>query len=200
MLICLSFFWWWFFGGETKDDKKIPETPKVIEQSTPKKNLEDNDQDYLLNAGFVPLLPAIPAPNSNWQFFTDTQDKGTVKNLGNFTGKPTILHFWATWCAPCRKELPHFDQFVGKFSKEFNIVTLSVGKERSTDIWNFYKENSIQNLNVAIDELGNLGKSLNIRSIPCTVFLNSKGMIIGYFVGTLDWSDNKLIEALKKIL
>lgn len=201
MLICFSFFWWFFFGGETKNDKSPSEPPKVIEEKTvKKKNLEDNGQDYLLNVGFVPFLPAIPAPNSNWQFFSDPQDKGTVKNLGNFTGKPTILHFWATWCGPCRKELPHFDQFVSKFSKEFNIITLSAGKETAKNIWDFYKENGIKSLNVAIDEIGNLGKTLNVRSIPCTIFINQKGMIIGGFVGTVDWSDDRLIEALKKVL
>jgi thiol-disulfide isomerase/thioredoxin len=140
----------------------------------------------LLTINYIPSTPTVPLENiAYWE----KGEKGEVveKNLKDLQGKPVILHFWATWCGPCVKELPDLDAFAGK-QKAAHIVAIATDLKDAEKIRNFYQSKGITNLTIAFDKSGSLHRSLNTTGLPTTIFINSQGHEIGRIQGIIEWT------------
>ena len=96
-------------------------------------------------------------------------------NLDNFRGKLLILNFWATWCAPCREEMPSLDdlQSNSNFSN-LKIFPINIGQDDASKSEIFFKELNIKNLDIYIDAPVTLAKKFSLRGVPTTIFLIKK--------------------------
>jgi len=120
-----------------------------------------------------------------------------VINLNDFRGKLVIINFWATWCIPCRDEMPLLDELQGL--SEFNnlkIFPINVGKEKIKKIEKFFSELKIKNLELYFDNSSNLANSFLLRGIPTSVFVNKKGEEFARILGYVNFKDEKLIKWL----
>ncbi len=128
-------------------------------------------------------------------FFYDA-DKNIV-NLNDFRGQLIIVNFWATWCAPCREEMPSLDklQSFDNF-KNLKILPINVGQEKIEKSINFLKEIKIKNLELYFDDSIKLAKTFSLRGLPTSVIINKKGEEIARVVGSIDFTDEEFIKWL----
>ena len=127
--------------------------------------------------------------------FKDLKQKDI--NLANYKGKLVILNFWATWCAPCREEMPSLDllQSDSRFNN-LKIFPINIGQEDLLKSIIFFRELKIKNLNIYFDSTINLTKKFALRGIPTTILFNKEGKEFGRIIGSIDFSDQKFIEWL----
>jgi thiol-disulfide isomerase/thioredoxin len=117
---------------------------------------------------------------------------GARRDLASRTGRGLILHFWATWCPPCREEMPELVKFVGDTKGDTNVEFLSVSTDedwKTVDAW--LKERGISGLPVALDPRGPTASLYGTTGYPETFFITPAGEIVQHVVGPLDWSSPK---------
>ena len=117
---------------------------------------------------------------------------GARRDLAPKTGKGLILHFWATWCPPCREEMPALVKFVGDTKGDANVEFLAVSTDedwKTVDTW--LKEHGISGLPVALDPGGATAHLYGTDAYPETWFIAPSGEIVQHVVGEADWSSPK---------
>tara|TARA_B100002052_G_C15839049_1_gene579260 strand:+ start:72 stop:581 length:510 start_codon:yes stop_codon:yes gene_type:complete len=126
-------------------------------------------------------------------------DKNNELKLNSFKGNIILLNFWATWCAPCKEEMPSLDLL--EENKELNnlkIFPINVGKDNLNKASSFFNNLKIRNLNLYFDNPQTLAKKLSLRGIPTTILFNKKGNEFARIVGSIDFSDQKFLDWLKQ--
>ena len=126
-------------------------------------------------------------------------DKNNELKLNSFKGNIILLNFWATWCAPCKEEMPSLDLL--QENKELNnlkIFPINVGKDNLNKASSFFNNLKIRNLNLYFDNPQTLAKKLSLRGIPTTILFNKKGDEFARIVGSIDFSDQKFLDWLRK--
>ena len=119
-------------------------------------------------------------------------------NLDDFKGKLLILNFWATWCSPCRDEMPSLDNL--QSNSNFNnlkIFPINIGREDISKSEFFFKELNIKNLDIYIDAPITLAKKFSIRGVPTTILFNKEGKEFARILGAIDFNDKKFTNWLK---
>ncbi len=138
-------------------------------------------------------------PPQKAEDFTLRTLEGERVSLKAYRGKVIFLNFWATWCGPCRMEMPSMEKLWQDF-KEEDFVMLAVNiQEESKLVSSFMKEMNLS-FPVLLDEKGSVSRSYRIRGIPTTFFLNSKGETIGTAVGARDWASEESFRLIRELL
>ena len=114
-------------------------------------------------------------------------------------GKIKVLNFWATWCDPCRAEMPSLDSF-SKENPEFKVFAINLEKPNQKKTRKFFKELSIKNLEIYFDTEFKLTKKLKLRGVPTTILLNKNGNEFARIIGEVDFYDKKFIKWLRKFI
>ena len=127
------------------------------------------------------------------------KSEGQKVSLNHFKSNPLIINFWATWCAPCREEMPHLDtlQSINKL-ENLKIFPINVGKEKIEKAEKFFLELKIKNLDIYFDDTVKLANSFSLRGIPTSVIINKNGEEFARIMGTIDFTDKKFVEWLRK--
>ena len=122
-----------------------------------------------------------------------------IIKLNDYRGKLVILNFWATWCVPCREEMPHLDtlQSIDKL-ENLKIFPINVGKEKIEKLEKFFLELKIKNLDIYFDDSVKLANLFSLRGIPTSVIINKNGEEFARIMGSLNFTDKKFVEWLKK--
>ena len=129
--------------------------------------------------------------------FKDINNKDV--DLKNFSNKLIILNFWATWCAPCKEEMPSLDQLQSnKKLNNLKIFPINVGQEDIVNSKVFFKGLNIKNLNIYYDPTVDLAKKFLLRGIPTTILINKEGNEFARIIGSIDFNDKKFISWLEK--
>lgn len=113
-------------------------------------------------------------------------------------GNPIILTFWATWCTPCREELPTLERFAEGKKDQFTILTMAIDGENKSKVRRFVDENKI-NLTVLLDEKEQIARTYGVRMVPTTFLINREGMMIGAIRGQRDWSVPEAWSAIREV-
>ena len=131
--------------------------------------------------------------------FSDENDN--TLNLSNYNGKVILLNLWATWCAPCRAEMPSLDALNKKITADkFEVVTVAVGRNSIPIMKQFFKENSITSLSLHRDPKMKLAASFGVRGLPATLILNPDGQEIARIQREADWFSQDAINLLEAII
>ena len=132
-----------------------------------------------------------PAPDVKF-----TNGVGEKITLADFRGRVLLLNFWATWCAPCIKEMPSLDKLQEKFdSDDFQVVAVNEDRGGSKVAGPFLKKLGAPNLDIFVDDKMKLMRALKVRGLPTSFFLDRKGRVVGKLVGFVEW-DTPEAEAL----
>ena len=124
-------------------------------------------------------------------------DKGKVINLSEYNGNLILLNFWATWCAPCKEEMPSLDKLqIHKKLNNLKIFPVNVGKDNLEKSLDFYNELRIKNLKIYFDTDITLAKKFGLRGVPTSILLNKDGHEFARIIGSIDFEDIKFIDWL----
>jgi thiol-disulfide isomerase/thioredoxin len=127
--------------------------------------------------------------------FLDSKNKQL--NLSDYKGNLILLNFWATWCAPCKEEMPSLDMLQADENLDnLKIFPINVGQDNSKKALKFFKDLEIQNLELYFDSPITLAKKFGLRGIPTSILFNKKGEEFARIVGSIDFKDEKFIEWL----
>ena len=120
-------------------------------------------------------------------------------NLDDYKGNLILLNFWATWCLPCKEEMPSLDLLhQNKDLDNLKIFPINVGQENLEKTSIFFKDLKIENLKIYYDSPITLAKKFGLRGIPTTVLLNKNGSEFARIVGSIDFNDREFVQWLKK--
>ena len=119
-------------------------------------------------------------------------------HLADYKGKLILLNFWATWCAPCREEMPSLDNLQAKNElNNLKVFPINIGQEDLSKSEIFFKELGIQNLDIYFDSTITLAKKFTLRGVPTTILFNKEGHEFARIIGSIDFNDKEFISWLK---
>jgi thiol-disulfide isomerase/thioredoxin len=120
-------------------------------------------------------------------------------SLAAFKGRPVLLNVWATWCLPCRKEMPSLDRLQAKFDPaKFLVLTLSIDRAGIPAVKKFYADLGIKSLGVYLDQSSAALHQLGLIGIPGTLLINREGQEIGRKLGPAEWDSPEVIALLRE--
>ncbi len=127
--------------------------------------------------------------------FLDTKNKQI--NLNDYKGNLILLNFWATWCAPCKDEMPSLDLLQShKDLANLKIFPINVGQDSIEKSLKFFEDLEIKNLKPYFDSPITLAKRFGLRGIPTSILFNKEGLEFARIIGSIDFEDKKFIEWL----
>ena len=108
--------------------------------------------------------------------------------LSDFKGRVVLLNFWATWCAPCVKEMPSLDRLQAEFTKDrFLIVPLSIDGPTKPKVAPFYRDQKLDNLGIYFDKGRKTMQGLDVTLLPTSILVDAQGRELGRIEGDADW-------------
>ncbi|QIK42033.1 TlpA family protein disulfide reductase [Pontibrevibacter nitratireducens] len=121
---------------------------------------------------------------------TFTDPDGNAYTLADYAGKIVLVNFWATWCAPCREEMPDLDALNADMAGEdFEVVTIASGRNSLSGIRAFFEEEQIETLPILLDPQGQLSRRAGVLGLPVSILMNREGHEIARLQGGAHWND-----------
>ena len=157
---------------------------------------------FLLSSSFANELPDLKNLYVNkelkkYEGITFLDSKNQQIKLEDFQGKLILLNFWASWCAPCKEEMPSLDLLQNNENLDnLKIFPINVGRDNLEKSLIFFQDLKIRNLEIFFDAPTTLAKKFGLRGIPTSVLINKEGLEFGRIVGSIDFKDEKFIEWL----
>ena len=128
--------------------------------------------------------------------FLDKKDQKI--NINEYRGNLLVLNFWATWCEPCKEEMPSLDRLqVNPELNNLKIFAINISKENPKKVNNFFKNLNIKNFESYFDAPVTLSKIFSLRGIPTSILINKNGEEFARIIGSIDFNDKKFIYWLK---
>ena len=128
--------------------------------------------------------------------FLNKKDKKI--NIKNFKGNLVLLNFWATWCEPCKEEMPSLDRLqINPNLNNLKIFPINISKENFKKVDIFFKDLDIKNFEPYFDSPITLAKTFSLRGVPTSILINKSGEEFGRIIGSIDFDDVKFIDWLK---
>ncbi len=125
----------------------------------------------------------------------------TARTLADFRGKGVVVNFWATWCAPCVKEMPALDRLSAEvFGDGIDVLALSSDRGGADVVSKFYARRGITSLSVIIDEKSKVGRAVGLSGLPTTVMYDDEGREIGRVLGPAEWDAPESVAFLRACL
>ena len=142
------------------------------------------------------VIHKIPKTYDN-VIFLDKKDQKI--NINEFKGNLVILNFWATWCEPCREEMPSLDNLqVNPELNKIKIFAINIGKENFDKVNKFFIDLNIKNFDPYFDPPTTLAKKFSLRGVPTSILINKKGQEFARIIGSIDFEDKNFVNWLKK--
>ena len=159
----------------------------TIVASGPFASAQDATKNFIMHAVAKPVA-AID--------FAD--DRGQTRTLADFKGKVVVLNIWATWCVPCRKEMPSLDRLQTALGgPDFAVVPVSIDRGGLAVVSKFYTETGVSHLAKYLAGSGNAVRELGIVGVPATLIIDRAGNEVGRVIGPTEWDAPEVISLLK---
>ncbi len=123
----------------------------------------------------------------------------TPASLDAYRGRWAVVNFWATWCAPCRAEMPALDRLQAAIP-ELAVVPVATGRNAPEGITRFFTEAGIQHLATLRDPKSALARQMGIVGLPVTVVLNPEGQEVARLIGDAEWDGASAVAVLKALM
>ena len=147
-------------------------------------------------AGFIRKQSPEPLPNVAFQ-----NADGQPLDLAGFKGKVVLLNLWATWCVPCRKEMPALDRLQAALgSSDFEVVALSIDRSGVAGARKFLDSIGIARLKLYADPSAKLANEFKAVGLPTTILIDRQGREIGRLIGPAEWDDADAQTLIKTAL
>ena len=120
-------------------------------------------------------------------------------DLINKRGKIMIINFWATWCVPCRKEMPSLEKLSVELP-EIDIFAVNMEKPNNMKVDKFFKDIGVKDLKTYYDPELRLAKGFKLRGLPTSILINKEGKEFGKVIGEIDFASDEFINFLRKYI
>ncbi|MEO1139629.1 MAG: TlpA disulfide reductase family protein [Pseudomonadota bacterium] len=153
-----------------------------------------------LRTGDMKKLVVHSAPKSvpDTAFNSET---GSEMTLAHYEGKIAVVNFWATWCAPCRHEMPMLSDLQTELGgDDFEVVTIATGRNAPPAMKKFFEEINVDNLPLHADPRMTLSRQMGVLGLPVTVILDRDGQEVARLQGDADWSSESAKTILKALI
>lgn len=146
-------------------------------------------------AKLQPLEAAAPAVTEYTLFDGGTGD------LSDYAGQVVVLNFWATWCAPCRAEMPSLQALQDEMGDgDLEVVTVAFGRHNPVQMKRFWAETGVNDLPLHIDPDSALARGLGVRGLPHTFVLDRDGQVVAQLIGEADWAAPETLAVMEAYL
>jgi thiol-disulfide isomerase/thioredoxin len=159
--------------------------------------------------GLLTLIIPLPAFGFNFSrnepkevpAFGFTDAAGNELTLADFRGKVVVLNLWATWCAPCRREMPSLDRLQAEHrGDDLLVLPLSVDRADLAKIQEFYEEVGVEHLDIYRDPKAAASRALGAFGLPTTVVIDREGRDVGRLLGPAEWDGEEAVALLRSLL
>jgi thiol-disulfide isomerase/thioredoxin len=142
---------------------------------------------------FTLIDPPRPVPRAS---FLDADQQPVT--MDRFKGRVVLLNLWATWCGPCREEMPSIDRLQAQLGGEdFTVLALSLDQGGLTPVRHFYQQLGIRHLDIYLDPPNALALALKVPALPTTLVIDRAGQIVGLMVGPASWDSPDALALMK---
>jgi len=172
-------------GTSTDAQTPVPARTTVVDSGS-------NKTAFVFNIHPQPrVLPTIR--------FAD--EKGHAMTLQDFRGKVVLLNLWATWCPPCREEMPTLDRLQARLGGPgFEVVAVSIDRDGLPAVQEFYLQTAIKQLRVYLDKSGEASANLGATGIPTTLLIDRESREIGRKIGPAEWDSPEVVTLIQGYL
>jgi len=157
------------------------------------------------------VVPSAPAANSlDLSVFDQPRDVPEIRfknaedrelTLADFRGRVVLLNIWATWCVPCRKEMPALDRLQAQLGGEdFLVLPLSIDRAGLSAVKRFYEELGLQKLGIYIDTSGAAPRSLGAPGVPTTLLIDRDGREVARKIGPAEWAGPEMVALIRRLI
>jgi thiol-disulfide isomerase/thioredoxin len=142
------------------------------------------------------VIHETPEPSAAVRF---EDDHGEMHSVADFRGKVVLLNVWATWCAPCIKEIPALDRLAAALSDvDFSIVAVSVDRKGREAVQKLFKERDVKKLPIYVDRSSEAVRAVRAVGLPTSLFIDREGREFGRVVGPAQWDDPATITFFRQ--
>lgn len=160
---------------------------------------ETDDIDALLVGDMAKLIIHSTPKHKNPVAFES--ENGAEMTLTDTNGKIRVVNFWATWCAPCRIEMPSLSKLQSELGSDtFEVITIASGVNNPAAMIRFFEEIGVDNLPLHKDPKQKLSREFRILGLPATVILDANSDEIARFIGDTDWSSKDAIAVISNLI
>ena len=129
-----------------------------------------------------------------------TSEDGTEMTLADYEGQITLVNFWATWCAPCRAEMPQLSDLQDQLGgDDFSVVTIATGRNPRPAMERFFAEIEVDNLPLHADPKSTLARDMGVMGLPVTIILDREGREMARLQGDAHWNSDSAFAILTAI-
>ena len=148
----------------------------------------------LLADNFILMDQPAPAPQEPGV----TDAFGGSVGLADFRGRVVLVNFWATWCAPCVREMPSLDRLQAKLGPE-GLLVMAVSQDRKglAAAEPFYREQGLDNLEIFLDPKGAFARAMGVGGLPTSLLIDDRGRVVGGLEGPLEWDGPEAVELIR---
>jgi thiol-disulfide isomerase/thioredoxin len=137
-----------------------------------------------------------PLPEIRFQ-----DDHGLALTLGDFRSRVVLLNIWATWCVPCRQEMPSLDRLEARLGgKDFLVLALSIDRKGVDAVRDFYREVGVRKLNIYLDPSGSVSRGLAVPGLPTSLLIDRQGREIARKMGAAEWDGPEMISLVERTI
>lgn len=173
-------------------EERSSATSPVRKESTAWRRLPSNHRNALRSLGFYPAS----LRNNTLSFSLKTLEGGRTR-LGTYSGRWVLINFWATWCPPCRMEMPSLDKLQDQFPKKLKVLTINV--EQTKETIRRFKEEYGFTLPVLMDSEGKLARRYGMTGLPESWLITPSGQPLGKLDGPLEWHNPPATETFETL-
>jgi thiol-disulfide isomerase/thioredoxin len=163
-----------------------PAKPPVVARGAP--------QDAALGE-FTPLDPPRPAPPLAF-----AERDGDTRQLGDFRGHWLLVNLWATWCAPCVREMPSLDRLQAKLGNQIRVLALSEDRKGAEVVDPFLGKLDLKAMTIYLDPAAHAQQAFGIRGLPTSFLIDPEGVLRGKLEGAAEWDSPKMLALIEQYL
>ncbi|MDX1581905.1 MAG: TlpA disulfide reductase family protein [Alphaproteobacteria bacterium] len=136
-------------------------------------------------AAYKPELPPAEAP----EIVFETAE-GEARSLADFRGQLVLINFWATWCGPCKYEMPSLDRLQAQMAgRPFEVIAISSDRQGRSAVEPFFADAGIETLPIYLDPDNSAGRAYGVSRLPTTVLIGPAGKVLGRMVAPAEWDE-----------
>jgi thiol-disulfide isomerase/thioredoxin len=144
------------------------------------------------------VVHSSPRPLTALQF---EDEQGQTRSFADFKDKVIVLNIWATWCVPCRREMPTLDRLEAQLGgPDFQVVPVSIDRGGIDTIRKFYAETAVQKLPLYVDRSGQVLRAVGAIGLPTTLIINRNGQEVGRITGPAEWDSAEIVQFLRRLI
>lgn len=177
-----------------------PTGPAVAQTGSPQASLPSGPGRNPLSVGEMTKFVFKPAPEALPKVsFVDSE--GKERSLDDWKGKVVLLNLWATWCVPCRKEMPGLDRLQTELkSDKFEVIAVSIDRTGTAGAKKFLDQIKVQNIAVLADPTVRMATTLRAAGLPATILIDAEGREIGRLLGEAEWDSPEAKALIKAVV